>query len=177
MGKLFIDHWRDAVWADETLTATEKLLLLGYAQFADYGTGANVRPGQALMSRLTHVSKRTISPTTERLVDLGWMVCVEQGRLTGAGQLRKASRYQLTFPNDEASSPFRSATDEVDVWGPMKFETSTDEATSHHLPYLPTTTSLASNGEAASSVPCPTCHGNADGFSGGFCPTCKVRAA
>lgn len=77
-------------------TMTAQAVAREYARYADWKTGANVRPGRALLARNLNTSEVTIKRATAVLVDHGLLRRESLGGMAGGRPW--ASVYQLTVP-------------------------------------------------------------------------------
>jgi hypothetical protein len=70
--------------------------------WADYKTGADIRPGYALLMRVTGIgSKTTIGSALGRISELGFIWRYKEGN----SRRKESDEYRLTFPDDISAVP------------------------------------------------------------------------
>ncbi len=100
-----VNAWRDAVWTS-TLSATDKLVALAYADHASTGPLRVWVASERLQAR-TSLGRTATTAAVRRLRDAGWLT------LTSAGVRGSTARYALTTPGGVAEHD--DQVDDVDV--------------------------------------------------------------
>lgn len=85
-----VNRWRDAVWTS-TLSATDKLVALAYADHASTGPLRVWVAAERLQAR-TSLGRTATTAAVRRLRDAGWLT------ITSAGGRGSTTRYALTTP-------------------------------------------------------------------------------
>ncbi|WP_194521991.1 hypothetical protein [Cellulosimicrobium sp. JZ28] len=99
-----MNAWRDAVWTS-TLSATDKLVALSYADHASTGPLRVWVASERLQAR-TSLGRTATTAAVRRLRDAGWLT------LTSAGVRGSTARYALTTP---VAVEHEDQVDDVDV--------------------------------------------------------------
>lgn len=102
-----VNAWRDAVWTS-TLSATDKLVALAYADHASTGPLRVWVAAERLRAR-TSLGRTAATAAVRRLRDAGWLT------LTSAGVRGSTARYALTTPGADAELEHDDQVDDVDV--------------------------------------------------------------
>ncbi|WP_163185900.1 hypothetical protein [Cellulosimicrobium sp. SL-1] len=100
-----VNAWRDAVWTS-TLSATDKLVALAYADHASTGPLRVWVAAERLQAR-TSLGRTATMAAVRRLRDAGWLT------LTSAGVRGSTARYALTVPG--AMAEHGDQADDVDL--------------------------------------------------------------
>ncbi|MFI2703451.1 hypothetical protein [Cellulosimicrobium composti] len=101
-----VNRWRDAVWTS-TLSATDKLVALAYADHASTGPLRVWVASERLQAR-TSLGRTATTAAVRRLRDAGWLI------LTSAGVRGSTARYALTTPDAVAELEHDDQVDDVD---------------------------------------------------------------
>jgi hypothetical protein len=97
-----VQRWRDAVLSPTCdLPATLRLVALALAQYADWDTLEDARPGPARLAAMTGASSRTVKRALGELVRRGYITQTSRGGTTAGGK-QLASVYRL-IPRDTTS--------------------------------------------------------------------------
>lgn len=95
------------VWRRVITTPSVKLVGYECADWADYKTGANIRPGIKLLRLTTEppMSNKTVIDALELIRQWGLLWCYYDARKSGIKDDR--SIHRLTFPDDISAIPLR----------------------------------------------------------------------
>jgi hypothetical protein len=86
------------VWVRVIAAPSVKLTGIMAAHFADYATGADIRPGNDILSAVCGLDKRTVLRSLAQIRAWGLIWRYSEGRLQGRRGL--ADVYRLTIPED-----------------------------------------------------------------------------
>lgn len=95
------------VWARVTAEPSIKNTGAWLAHFADYQTGAEIRPGNALLMKVTGIKgNKTVISALAQIRDWGLIWRYAEGSKNG--RQGKSDVYRLTFPDDVTGIPLLS---------------------------------------------------------------------
>lgn len=114
---------RDFVFGFPDLTPTQKLVLVAMAEFADWKTGENIRPGTARISDMTGLSVRSVHRARAKLINVGALIEVE------AWSHARPGIYRL--PIDSLTTPYGQPDQTLSTHSPHPVDSLT---TNHSLP-------------------------------------------
>jgi hypothetical protein len=114
----YVDRWRRHMWDSRPVPppkphskkpkqvatlkgSTLRLVLAALAEFADWDTGANVRPSQITLAEMTGLSLHSVSDYVWAAEQLGW---IKQVGPRGNQYQGRATNYRLMFPRVDAAT-------------------------------------------------------------------------
>lgn len=105
-------HEWTRTWARVIAAPSVKLTGFALLTWADYGDGANIRPGYELLMRVTGIgSKTTVSTALSQIADWGFIWRYLEGSkapfyFTADGKRKRPpDEYRLTWPDDVSGIP------------------------------------------------------------------------
>ena len=91
-----VGAYRRAIFEDEELSPTQRLVALAIAEHADYATGEGARPSKARLAKWTGLHPKTIRRIVAQLEEAGWI----RRHLA----VRGANTYELIIPSGDPPS-------------------------------------------------------------------------
>lgn len=102
------------VWLRIVASPSVKCTGMACAAFADYRTGANVRPGNELLCKVTGLSDKAVRDALRLMREWGFLWRYSEGKSKGTERTYDA--YRLTFPEKLDNVPILSPDWELILW-------------------------------------------------------------
>lgn len=102
------------VWLRVIAVPSVKCTGMACAAFADYRTGANVRPGTLLLCKVTGLSERSVRDSLSQIREWGFLWRYAEGK--SKGRSRTFDAYRLVFPDKLDDVPMLSPDWELSLW-------------------------------------------------------------